>query len=82
MPRGRTYTIDDLRLALSPQLIILAGNPGHNFHQHRVDRTTHPPGELTAFGVLHSMLIRKQIEHDDVHDPDDALHVGEYEAPR
>ncbi|MNN94916.1 hypothetical protein D3C81_2136310 [compost metagenome] len=59
---GLFYT---LRLTLAALLVVLACNGGHHFHQHGVNRSQHPPGELVAFGVLHSLMAGWQIERDD-----------------
>ena len=64
VPPGGLGLLDTLGLAFAPQLVILAGNGRHHFHQHRVDRAQHPPGELVARGVLHPLMTSWQVERD------------------
>ncbi|MNM18571.1 hypothetical protein D3C81_288650 [compost metagenome] len=53
---GSFGLFDTLGLALAALLVILARNGCHHFYQHRVDSTKHPPGELIALRVLHSLM--------------------------
>lgn len=62
---GRFSLLNTLGLSLAALLIILARNGSHHFHQHRVDCSQHPTGELVALGVLHSLMAGWQIERDD-----------------